>query len=521
MPKLSYAKFEIIMFVSALALYSFLALFASSGIWNSPDETANAFFIERLSSGGGLTVFDPSIARSNGLIHPRSTDVREGLLVPGSFLGMIVAYALPVKLLGAWSMPFLTPFFTAFALLAFGRIIKFFFNARIAAIGVALAMTHPALWYYANRGLFHNVFFLDCVIFSLFFALVSPFESIARAKSYTLKLSRITDSLLSGTFFFLALATRTFEAIWLFPLVLTLLFINRKKIASETFFVYGALLLIGAAILIFISYAVYGNVSLSGYPRIELLPFGFSFRNMARNGLLYGKLFFWWYTLMVGAGAAYLIYLRTKAKAPEHIWRWFIILLGISLPLLIVYGSGFFLDTPDPSRVTVGNSILRYWLPLYIGSVPLGAWALSMIAGNFKKTAIQKLFLGGVLVSVALLSFKVVFYGKGEGLVYMRRELKRYEAVRRDVLAATPPNSIIISDKSDKIFFPHRHVVVGTNSESVISSLWELNKIGPLYLYAIAFGEDDPRFSAYQSAGFPLREEMRFGNERLYRLDPH
>lgn len=501
---------EIVIFLSAFALYSFLAILAPTDIWNSPDETANAFFINRLADTGSLTYFDPAVARSGGLIHPRSISVRDGLLVPGSFVGMIVFYALPVRLFGHWVLPFLTPFFSALALIAFGSILKKFLSPRAARLSVILAMFHPAFWYYANRGLFHNVFFLDCVIFAFYFALVRPGPRV--------------NGLLAGSAFILAMAARTFEAIWLLPTVSICLFINlsiyhRKKIKRETFFAYGILILMAGAILLFISYAVYGNFFLSGYPRIDLLPFGFSLKNMTRNGIWYGRLFFWWYTIIISCGILYLIYLRIKRRVPAVLWRGLLVLLGISLPLFIIYGSGAYLDSPDPRVITIGNSLVRYWLPLYIGSIPFGAWFLDKAVGYFKSSKIQMLFLTAIVLSVGLLSFRVVFFGYGEGLAKVIIELKRYKEIRAATLVVTPPNAIIISDRSDKIFFPYRHVVLGTDASETMSSLDDLvSFLGPLYVYALKMDATDVRLGLYERFGFILDEKLQFSKERLYSL---
>ena len=40
--------------------------------------------------------------------------------------------------------------------------------------------------------------------------------------------------------------------------------------------------------------------------------------------------------------------------------------LVVSAWLLVVYGSWWFSDNPDPTAITLGSSYVRYFLPLYI-----------------------------------------------------------------------------------------------------------------------------------------------------------
>lgn len=509
---------EMVIFLSAFALYSFLAVFAPMDIWNSPDETANAFFIRELAQGRGLAVGDSEVISSGGLIHPRSVAVRDGLLVPGSFIGMILFYALPVFLFGSAVLPFLTPFFSALALIAFGSILKKYLSLRAARLSVILALFHPAFWYYANRGLFHNVFFLDCVIFTFYFASVRPFSVLAQKYGHFGRFAPYLDGVLAGGIFMLALAVRTFEAFWLLPLVLILLWACRHNLPKATLGAIVGVIIFTGVLFLLISAAIYGSFLPSGYPSIELLPFGFSFRNMFRNGIWYGKLFFWWHTLIAGLGIIYLIYLRIKAKAPVALWRGFLALLGVSFFLFIIYGSGVYLDSPDPRQITIGNSLVRYWLPLYISCIPFGAWFLDQVAGRIKSLAIQRIFLTLVVAAMGILSFRVVFYGAGEGLIKVMAELNRYREIRAVVLAVTPPKAIIISDRSDKIFFPYRHVAVGIGAPEIVNSLDNLVSAGSLYIYALKMDATDVRLGLYERSGFTLDEELQFGKERLYSL---
>ena len=62
-------------------------------IYNSPDETAQAFFIERLSSGKSLRVPLDGSFEGSQFLSPRSMRITGGSLVPASFLGLIAIYS--------------------------------------------------------------------------------------------------------------------------------------------------------------------------------------------------------------------------------------------------------------------------------------------------------------------------------------------------------------------------------------------------------------------------------------------
>lgn len=513
-------KLELFVFLGAFALYSYLGLFAPADIWNSPDETANAFFISRLAAGGGLTVADQAVIRSGGLIHPRSISVSDGLLVPGSFLGMIVFYSLPVRIFGAGILPFLTPFFSALAIVALGSILKKFLPARAARISMLLSAAHPALWYYSNRGLFPNALFFDCVIFAFYFFICSPFETLDKKYGSRMRVGVVSDGFLGGAAFVLAAAVRTSELVWLLPLSAVLLWYGRKKINKIKFLSALGVVAFSGIIFAYLSSSLYGHVSAGGYFAGSggiglwqmLFPFGLSLRNILWNGYYFGGNIFWWYAVLTAVSIIYLFMRRGEASGLK---KYLLLLLPVSIPMILIYGSGRYLDTPDPSLATVGVSTVRYWLPLYIGTVPFAGWFLDrlMAKGNVGRTAAT-----GFLVIVLMFSARAVFWGRGEGLTLVIRELGRYENIRKEVLAKTDASAIIITDRNDKIFFPFRSVVIGTQSPAVIASLRSMSSIGPFYVYTLKMAEDDPRITAYGKAGFVLSSELEFGNERLYRL---
>src|SRR3989338_10631729 len=83
-------------------LYNFLN-FSVPGYYNSPDENANAVFIDQFAETNQLSFPLPfEYGRFAEFIHPRSAFVQGTDIVPVSFWGLIVVYGFLAKLVGHW-----------------------------------------------------------------------------------------------------------------------------------------------------------------------------------------------------------------------------------------------------------------------------------------------------------------------------------------------------------------------------------------------------------------------------------
>ena len=110
----------------------------AEGLYDSPDETANAFWAGRVAAGQPLAIADPIVGEAGGAVHPRSMAVRGDLLLPGSFPGSFLLFGAlqPVSRLPFWMM---TPLITALAGLAFyGLLRRLFPEGRTALFAAAL-----------------------------------------------------------------------------------------------------------------------------------------------------------------------------------------------------------------------------------------------------------------------------------------------------------------------------------------------------------------------------------------------
>lgn len=186
---------------------------------------------------------------------------------------------------------------------------------------------------------------------------------------------------------------------------------------------------------------------------------------------------------------------------------------------MIYYGSWATNDNLTPGRYTIGDSHIRYWLPLYIFSLPFAALAILKII-NLKKSAI-KILAGLFIIIFVALSFYTVFYRDEEALLAVRQNILSYKEVAAKVLALTESNSAIITERSDKIFFPERKIITNFDVYRLMDFLPILVKEVPIYYYtfagdgAIAKLEEERLKPA--GLGLGLIQVIR-DNERLFKV---
>jgi len=486
-----------------LMLYSFLA-FTSSGILNSPDETANYFFAGRFAAETSLQFYDPANETADGLVSPRSMRVVMDKTVPAGFIGLPIIYGIVAKAFGTGLIPFLTPFLAIIGIIFFYLLVKSVFNRNIAFVSSLLAFIFPGWWYYSAKGLMPNVAFVSFLIISLYFFLRS------------LDSRKLSHYLLFSIFLSFSLMVRTSEFIWIAVLVLAIVLFNLKKINWRYLILAFAVFLLVFSPVFFFNRANYGSIFSLGYSLdLELenmnligqsltlaekivLPFGFHPKTVLVNlyDYTFGLFPVWSGFLLFGFlfSAIFLLATWKSAVLSEERKKKLLFYLGlfllISSYLAIYYGSWNFHDNPDPEAVTIGTSYVRYWLPMYLFSLPFLGFAFSY---HLKKYKLPSLILGClVFLILCLSSWNLVMNGKEEGIFQVRQNLIEYRQIADGVFAVTEPYSIIIAGRLDKVFFPSRRVVFKLNTEADYARIRELIEIGwPIYLFDFTLSQEE------------------------------
>lgn len=514
--------------VAILFFVGSLILVNPSNLYISPDETANAYFASQLAQTGQLIgETNPLSAELGERIHPRSTVSVEGTVLPGSFLGLPLLYGMIASLLGIWVLPFITPLLTLLTAYAFRQVVSRFTSKIVGNISFILFLMHPAVWYYSARGLMHNVLFVDVLILAAWLWLDQPLRRKKKQSSF------LNDGV-AGLLVALAVFVRTSEVAWVAAVVFVTVALAWKAMANKRLRVATIGALLGGGIALLANHFTYGHPFLTGYTvgavapeataitetvaTTGVLPFGFHPRTALEHFVDYGVIMFWWLSLMAAPGC----YLLWSQKRHQKTVRAFLIVATvISIWLVLMYGSWEIHDNPDPTQVTMANSYVRYWLPMYLVSVPLIALTIQWISKQTKTRVAKRLITATLLLAIIGLNVHATFIQGQDGLLKVRDELEQSAQIQERVLQHVPEGSIIIVDRSDKLFFPHRDVWYPLRDEATYDAMPTLEEAGSLFYYGITFPETDLEYLnnvKLAERGLQIIQIESFDIESLYQI---
>ncbi len=516
----------IIAVVFGLACAAFGLL--SPQLWNSPDETAVAFFAKVLAQLGQLWRTEPFNLFQTDLVHPRSIVSLDGLLSPASFYGAIIVFGSLVKIFGASALSWGTPLITLVAGLGVFFSLRRMMGPKQALFAEVLFFANPAVWYYASRGLYPNLLFLDLAIIGLAVLYLRPWKHIIKDRGNE-RLGLMIDDGIGLFFLGMAFLVRPIEFIWLFPILAVLLWKGKKRLfwyrLVFAIFIVAAFL----GVFFYTNDCLYGSPLATGYsvgatepgialaargaasrlpafisaPRAFILPFGFHPHLALVNLWNYLIAFAWWLPVLAAIG-----YLLTKDRDHRRCFSraaaWTAAALGV------YYGSGIFIDS-SISQWTIGSSYVRYFLPATLLLVPLAAMGVERLSHKRRFVALA------VLLAYVLLGAWTVYLRSPESLVPMRGELAHYAEVKAAVLKETQPKSVIVTERSDKIFFPDRKIILNLRDQGTLDGLSRFLDFG-VYYYGITIDEKElPTINKELGArGLQLGRIKTFGNETLY-----
>lgn len=483
--------------------------------WNSPDETANYFFANRLAVTGEIAQFEEANVVASDLVVPRSMRSDAGWLKPVSFLGLIILYGYLGALISPIIIPYLTPFFGALGIIFFFLFLRRIFSERIAALSAGLLAVFPVYFYYSLRSMFHNVLFLVLLIIGAYFltlALNHRYKPL-RQNFFKSKPNKVTIKgwiliILSGFFFGGAIATRTSEIIWLLPVlgIIALFYWRRLGFSRILLFLVG--LVLALLPTFYYNQLLYNSPFYGGYNEMNrsletlsaagnnfvvqsgtafktaltnlgetikdtVFYFGFKPHQSLDMFNYYVVQMFPWLTIFAALGCLILLLLNIKKPAKKYLVYllcWFF----LSVVLVLYYGSWRFTDNPNVASHTIGNSYTRYWLPIYLMALPLVALSWELIArGLFffcRRQRVYKWLVGTALLvaylAVAAYSFNFLVFSGEESLTNLSFNMAADRQIGETVLELTPPEAIILTQYHDKVLFPQRPVIMGLMHES-------------------------------------------------------
>lgn len=514
-----FKKQNIIIIISAIIFFSACSWFnaITFKIFNSPDETANYFFIQQFAKNGDFFSPEPLNGFLDNNLHPRSISYNGFSLVPQGFIGLPFFYGLLAKIFGLFFIKFFTPMLAILGALAFYGIIKKIFNGKIAFYSFFLFLLFPVFWYYSARSLYPNVPYL-----ALFLIAVWALFSGALSKGAGYRYILIFAPALAA-----AIAIRPIEAVWMLPIIIAAAAADRKNISAVKIFYALAIMLFLAIPVLKSNLVLYGSVFGSGYnltgpvfgngaaaaPDKNFLPFGFNVPAIVKNicKILIG--YFWWYSVPAAIGFIFLFFGKIKKEEKFYILS----AVAVSAWLAFFYGSGAFADNPN-MRLTLGDSHFRYWLPIFALIIPFAAVFWARLSEKLKQ---EKILLPAALVFTATLSLFTIYFSVDDGLASIARVLRNSYEVKSEVLALVPEKGIIITGRQDKIFFPDRRVLYAEKflDSKLIAGISGLSGV-EFYYYGLGLSNKDmaEADNFLKIRGFKLERMRIFGKEVLYKI---
>lgn len=476
-------------------VYSFLAFstYDENLKLNSPDESANYYFAKSLAETGQISYFDADNKEVDNIIHPRSTKSIDGKVVPTSFLGIILLYGFVGMILGVWIIPFLTPLLASIGIIFFYYFLKNIFAEKVAFLSTILLIFCAPFWYYATKSMYHNVPFVVFVIIGLYFLSLQFKNELA---------NRNIKLFTAGVFLGLALSFRLSEVFWFFIVFLIACIFYKKELKYRKVIIFVIGIFLPLAIIFIYNSILYNSSIANGYIDLNenvesnifinlkniILPFGLNLVILFNNFFNYFIIFFWFIALPSTLGI-FVFTKKTRTKEQNFYLSSFMVIV---VWLLIYYGSWEIKDNISLTDVTIGNSYVRYWLPIYIFSLP---FASIFLWDMYHKKIAGKILFYAMIFIYLIFSANTVLISGEESILAVRKNILEYQSTAKNIISKTERDAIIMVRYEDKIFFPDRRVIVYIADDySKFSKLNNIIDDIDIYYYNKFIGVDDVNF---------------------------
>jgi hypothetical protein len=338
--------------------------------------------------------------------------------------------------------------------------------------------------------------------------------------------------LVAGLVSALTIGFRIIEIIWLLPFFVGMLWYARRKneISWREILVWMVGALVGGIIVASVHAWVYGSPFTLGYFLRDLpalaskdaitapsvarwrvfFPYGFSKSQWWQNlrGLWTMG---WWPWITVWAAASVLWFWRTKGRVAKEENVFLTILVGMTLWLSFYYGQGRFADHIGGQMFHLGNSLFRYQTPVIVGWT---VWSLTTILRLLPTPWNRRVFAVAVLV-LTILGGHWAYTDSQDGILINRQQREQYASIRDLVEKNSSPETIWISERSDKMVFPIRFATSGIpGMEEIKRFLKTQNQ--PVWLFRRPPSQRER--DAFSAQGLDLVERYSFEREIVYEV---
>jgi len=456
------------------------------------------------------------------------------MVAPIGFLGMPLILSFAYRLLGSAGLNFFVPLLALLTLIPLWKSLPQKWPRAVKLMTLIVWMSFPSVILYTNRGAFPQMTQLCLMIWVWYLIAHANIEfriSYFAGRFQSGEIARIMAGFLSG----FALMIRPIEAIWIIPVIILAFTLNSlSEIRNTKYEIRSILLFLIPLLLILLVGAklgseTYGHWFVSGYqirPEvavalneevlvastesnavsfISVLPFGFHPKNIWWNFKNYIIWFFLpWMSLLLGSLA---ILYKEKFWKSRSLWP-VIALAWTVLILTVFYGNGIYQDHVRLNEISIGNSFIRYILPISVVFSISAGFIFSRLWSRWS----LKIFALCLAVGLTTFGLWTAIHRDDEGIAAIEQELIAYQSAREAAAKNFPKEGIILSDRSDKIFFP---------AHLAVSPMPDFDKITDLFVTGIKLRvylptQDEKGLAVWQENGFNLRPIFTTGNQTLY-----
>lgn len=443
----------------------------------SPDEAANQYFMRQLAATGHYRVDSGLPPEANQNLFPRSSARFGADLASGSFLGLVQAGAVIIKIFGVGAERFLTPLLGLAALWTSYLVLRRFWNRTWALLATGLIAVHPAWFGQMTAPYMHNGAFTALLI-------ISGWGLMRLLERPTLRRVVVMGSLFGAALFF-----RPVEALWVVPVIIVALVARKLWIPL---IIVGGLTLVLQMPWLLANRELYGSWLASGYTPAGVFTDSV---DVVETVTAPAKLLFtppggtwswhwlssvWWYLIVLGSPISVLAimtlgrYLRRAAKGIKAFK-----LTVLALPMLflmVYYGTWNLYPTSTSSQIGWLASYVRYWLILYV--------AMSVGASAAVHRMFSRQVAFGVMIGLIGLQLFSTVAQANSGI---RARLAADQTGRERqafILEKTSADSLVIAGQQDKYLFGKRRVAFALPSDPAgLTAVQKTVQLRPVYLY--------------------------------------
>jgi hypothetical protein len=189
----------------------------------------------------------------------------------------------------------------------------------------------------------------------------------------------------------------------------------------------------------------------------------------------------------------------------------------------LMYGQAVYQDHVGVNVVSLGNSFLRYALPLAPFVAMAVGYACERLYARRPQVATAVVLAIGVW-TLASYGIWTATLRDREGIVDGAAELRRYAELRAEARRLLPPGAVILSERSDKVFFPVFDVATPMPGfeeiERLLSTLRERERANGQRVEVYYFGSalDGKALGMWTRRGLTLDEVLRSRGQVLYHI---